>query len=330
MNTNTVVSIVVPLQQDANIISDVVGEIDRIMGESFRFFEIILIDDGSSDETRAVVAGILSSVQRVRYQRLSREFGRDICLSAGIESAIGDYVVTLNPRIDPIEVVPEMIQECMKHGGIVHGVAENPASRNWVRNVIGSTFRKYCKKHLGVDIKRGVSDLRVISRQAVNALLQIREQSRHLRVLTLMLGYNHEFFIYQITTRDGGHRPHELRSEISTAINLLTANTRHPLRLITCAGMAGAFFNLLYAFYVVAIYLTKPDVASGWTTTSLQLSGMFFLVCAILTVMSEYLGTVLREVRGRPLYFIAEEATSSISLEDTVRSSIVKKSTVST
>ncbi|MFN6018261.1 MAG: glycosyltransferase [Verrucomicrobiota bacterium] len=327
MDPNTVISVVVPLQNDASLIPVVVKDIDRVLAKSFRFFEIILVDDGSTDNTRSIVADILKTVQRVRYQRLSRAFGRDICLSAGIESAIGDFVCTLNPRTDPIDVLPEMILECKQHGGIVHGIAENPEYRNWSRRLMGAAFRKYCKKHLGVDIRRGVSDLRVMSRQAVNALLQIREQSRHLRVLTLMLGYSHGFYPYQITTREGSpHRP-QLGFEISTAIDLLTSNTRHPLRLVTCAGMAGAFLNLLYAFYVVAVYLTMRNVASGWTTTSLQLSGMFFLVCSILTVMSEYLGTVLHEVRGRPLYFIAEEATSSMLLEDTVRSSIVKEST---
>jgi glycosyltransferase involved in cell wall biosynthesis len=326
MNPNTVISIIVPLDNDATLIKDVVQEIDQVMGKAFRFFEIVLVDDGSVDNTSVVVNQLLKFIQRVRYQRLSRSFGRDICLSAGIESAIGDYVVTLNPRIDPIGILPEIIQQCKECGGIVHGIAENPFSRSWVRDIIGSTFRKYCRKHLGVEIKRGVSDLRVMSRQAANALLQIREQSRHLRVLTLMLGYNHGFFPYMISSREGSHRKDAFRNELSTAIDLLTANTRHPLRVITCIGMLGAGLNLLYALYVVAIFLTNPKVVSGWTTSSLQLSGMFFLVCSILTVMSEYLGTVLREVRGRPLYFIAEEATSSVLLEDTVRSSLVKES----
>lgn len=326
MDPNTVISIVVPLQQDGGIISAVVRDIDRVMGRTFRFYEIVLVDDDSTDDTRPIVADILKSVQRVRYQRLSRAFGRDICLSAGIESAIGDFVCTFNPRTDPVEALPEMILLCKQHGGIVHGLAENPQSRGIIRGFAGAAFRRYCRKHLGVEIKRGVSDLRVMSRQAVNALLQIREQSRYLRVLTLMLGYNHEFFSYRMTNREEARHQKHLRAEISTAIDLLTANTRHPLRLITCIGMLGACLNLVYAAYVVVIYLTKPDVASGWTTTSLQLSGMFFLVCSILTVMSEYLGTILREVRGRPLYFIAEEATSSVLLEDTVRSSIVKES----
>jgi hypothetical protein len=91
-------------------------------------------------------------------------------------------------------------------------------------------------------------------------------------------------------------------------------------------GLLGALLNLAYAGYVVVIYLSRNAVAEGWTTLSLQISGMFFLVCLILAVMSEYVGAILGEVRSRPLYFIADESNSSVLLEDTVRSSIVKES----
>ena len=286
----------------------------------------MLVDDGSTDGTAAAVQPLLKRIQRVRYLKLSRPFGRDVALSAGIESAIGDFVVTLDPRTDPVEVVPQMIDLCRKSGGIVHGMAENPLERSWVRDSFGSLFRGYCRRHLGVAIKRGVGDLRVMSRQAVNALLQVREQSRYLRVLTLTLGYQHEFFPYTIRLRPGGPRVTPWRAEVLTAIDLLAANSRHPLRLVAAAGLLGAFLNLLYAGYVVTIFLLKPTVAAGWTTLSLQVSGMFFFVCLILAVLSEYVGTILGEVRGRPLYFIAQEANSSVLLEDTVHSSIVKDS----
>lgn len=326
MDPNTVISIVVPLDQDSHLLEEMVPEIDRVISHAYRLFEIVLVDDGSTDGTSAAIQPLLKKIQRIRYLRLSRKFGRDIALSAGIESAIGDFVVTLDPRTDPIGIIPEMIGVCRKSGGIVHGVAENPSGRSFLRDSIGGLFRSYCRKHIGVDIKRGVSDLRVMSRQAVNALLQVREQSRYLRVLTLTLGYQHDFFSYQLTPRHGGGREPSWAEEISTAIDLLAANTRHPLRLVTIAGLLGAFLNLLYAVYVLAIYLIKPDVAAGWTTLSLQQSGMFFFVCLILTVLSEYVGTILGEVRSRPLYFIAQEATSSVLLEDTVQSSIVKES----
>jgi glycosyltransferase involved in cell wall biosynthesis len=326
MDPNTVISIVVALEQDSHLLEDLVNDIDQTVGSAYRFFEIVLVDDGSTDGTAAAVQPLLKKIQRIRYLRLSRSFGRDVALSAGIESAIGDFVVTLDPRTDPIESIPQMIDLCRKSGGIVHGMAENPAGRSFLRDWMGGMFRTYCRKHLGVDIKRGVSDLRVMSRQAVNALLQVREQSRYLRVLTLTLGYHHEFFPYALQTRKGGPRITTWHAEVATAIDLLAANTRHPLRLVTAAGLLGAFLNLLYAVYVVVVFLIRPTVAEGWTTLSLQLSGMFFFVCLILAVLSEYVGTILGEVRSRPLYFIAEESTSSVLLEDTVRSSIVKES----
>jgi glycosyltransferase involved in cell wall biosynthesis len=326
VDTNTVISIVIPLRQDAFLLDDVVTKIDQIIGASHRFFEIVLVDDGSTDGTSEVVQAVLMKIQRVRYLRLSRSFGPDVALSAGIESAIGDYVVTLDPRTDPIDIIPAMISMCRKSGGIVHGIAGNLPRRSMAREWSGSIFRNYCRKHLGVDIKRGVSDLRVMSRQAVNALLQVREQSRYLRVLTLMLGYEHEFFPYTLLERIGGPSHATWSGEIATAIDLLAANTRHPLRVVTVAGLFGALLNLAYALYVVVVFLIKPDVAAGWTTLSLQVSGMFFFVCLILTVLSEYVGTILVEVRSRPLYFISQEANSSVLLEDTVHSSIVKNS----
>jgi glycosyltransferase involved in cell wall biosynthesis len=293
---------------------------------AFRFYEVILVDDGSVDETHKEVKTMLKETQQVRYMRLSRSFGRDAALSAGIESAIGDYVVTMDPACDPVADIPEMVKVCQQHGGIVHGLAENPRTRSMLRSGFGSMFRSYCNRRLGVDLKRGAEDFRVMSRQAVNALLQVRVQNRYLRVLTLTLGYTHEFFPYERRERNEGLKRGSLMSELATAVDLLAANTRHPLRMVTAAGLLGAMLNLCYALYVVAVYFVKADVTSGWTTLSLQQSGMFFFICLILAVLSEYVGAILGEVRSRPLYFIAQEENSSVLLEDTVQSSIVKES----
>lgn len=326
MNLNTVISVVVPLDNDREILSDFLRDLSRTMTASFRFYEIILIDDGSIDQTKSAVEPLLKEMQQIRYLRLSRSFGRDAALSAGIESAIGDYVVTLDPSCDPVEIIPQMVERCQSMGGIVHAVADNPRNRAGLRELYGNFFRSYCNRRLGVDLKRGAEDFRVMSRQAVNALLQVRMQSRYLRVLTLTLGYHHEFFPYQRSERGVASSRGSFLQEVATAIDLLAANTRHPLRVVTAAGMIGAILNLFYAFYVLGVYLVNPNVASGWTTLSLQLSGMFFFICLILAVMSEYIGTILGEVRSRPLYFIAQESNSSVLLEDTVQSSIVKES----
>lgn len=326
MNLHTVISVVVPLDNDGDILAGFLRDLSRTMSTSFRFYEIILTDDGSMDQTKTAVEPLLKEWKQIRYLRLSRSFGRDAAISAGIESAIGDYVVTLDPACDPVEVIPVMVERCQSIGGIVHAVAENPRTRSGLREVFGNFFRRYCNRRMGVELKRGAEDFRVMSRQAVNALLQVRMQSRYLRVLTLTLGYHHEFFPYQRCERGEQTARGSFVQEIATAIDLLAANTRHPLRVVTLAGLLGAILNLLYAFYVLAVYLMNPNVASGWTTMSLQQSGMFFFICLILAVMSEYIGTILGEVRSRPLYFIAQELNSSVLLEDTVQSSIVKES----
>ncbi|BCU76924.1 glycosyltransferase [Luteolibacter sp. LG18] len=327
MDPHTVISVVVPLENDSDILDAFLADLSRTMSGGFRFYEIILVDDGSTDATRQTVDRLLKDVSRVRYLRLSRSFGREVALSAGIESAIGDYVVTLDPTGDPVAAIPELIAVCRTNGGIVHGVALNPRLRSGVREFLGNLFRRYCNRRLGVELKRGAEDFRAMSRQAVNALLQVRVQSRYLRVLTLTLGYHHEFFPYRREERLERPKRSSFTSEAATAIDLLAANTRHPLRVVTLAGLTGAVLNLLYACYVVWIYLAKPNVVAGWTTLSLQQSGMFFFICLILAVLSEYVGTILGEVRSRPLYFIGHEANSSVLLEDTVHSSIVKEST---
>jgi len=326
MNMHTVISVIVPLENDGAIVRPFLQELTGVMKSAFRFYEIILVDDGSVDETQREVKTLLKETQQIRFMRLSRSFGRDAALSAGIESAIGDYVVTLDPACDPVAVIPEMVERCRTNGGIVHGVAENPRARSGLREIFGSSFRKYCNRRLGVDLRRGAEDFRVMSRQAVNALLQVRVQNRYLRVLTLTLGYSHEFFPYQRQERNQGVTRGSFITEVATAVDLLAANTRHPLRMVTAAGLLGAMLNLCYALYVVGVYFVKDDVASGWTTLSLQQSGMFFFICLILAVMSEYIGAILGEVRSRPLYFIAQEENSSVLLEDTVQSSIVKES----
>ncbi len=326
MDSHTVISIVAALENDASVIDHFLDHLSQQLSAHYRFFEIIIVDDGSTDDTRRILEKKMKEVQRVRYMRLSRSFGRDVALSAGIESAVGDYVVTMNPTCDPVECIPDLVAKCRTTGGIVHGVATNLSERSVFREVFGNLFRKYCKKHLGVELRRGAEDFRVMSRQAVNALLQVRVHSRYLRVLTLTLGYQHDFFDYAMKERRDTSSSGLFVAEVSTAVDLLAANTRHPLRVVTLAGIAGAAINLAYAAYVLAIYLLKQNVAEGWTTLSLQLSGMFFFLCLILAVISEYVGAILGEVRSRPLYFISHEANSSVLLEDTVQSSIVRES----
>ncbi|MBX3741157.1 MAG: glycosyltransferase [Akkermansiaceae bacterium] len=326
MDTQTVISVVVPLDNDGTILASFLKELDGAMLRGYQFFEIILVDNASPDETPRVARELLSEIPRLRYLRMSRPFDRDVLLAAGLESTIGDYVVTLDPASDPPSAVLPMIEACRKSGGILQGVATNPMSRGRIREFAGGIFRNYCGRQLGLSLRRGADDFRVMSRQSVNSLLQIKEQHRYLKILTLTLGYHHAYFAYERRSTAKAPRAKPLATEASMAIDLIASHSRHPLRVVTMAGLVGALLNLAYAIYVLGIFFMKQDVMEGWTTLSLQQSGMFLFICLILAVLGEYVGTILGEVRSRPLYFISEDAGSSVLLEDTVASSIVKES----
>lgn len=323
IDENTVVSLIAAIENDGDIVEDYLREAIQLMNESYRFYEVILVDDGSSDDTAAKLSRLLEDLPRVRFMKLSRPFGRDAALSAGIDSALGDVVVTMDPRLDPVDLVPEMVAMAKECGGVVHGIHEDVGARGWLRETVGSIFRNYCKKHLGVNMKRGAFEFRAMSRQAVNALMQVKLQNRYLRALTATLGYEQRELKYHGRLRGGGPRREPLLSEIGKGLDLIAAHTKHPLRLVTWGGLTAAGLSVGYAIYTIIVYLVKSNVAEGWTTMSLTMSGLFFIMFVILTVLSEYVGTILNEIRSRPLYFVAEEKNSSVLLEDTVDSSLV-------
>lgn len=325
MDSHTVISVIVPLRDDGDILASFLRELSVVLDASFRYYEIILVDDGSRDDTASKISGELANLQRIRYVRLSRSFGKDVAICAGLESAIGDFVVTMDPNTDPCASIPDLVEQCRADGELMHGRIDKPPGRGWCRDFAGNFFRKYVDRRLGFKLHHGSTDFRVMSRQAVNSLLQIRGKEHYLRIFISSLGFRQQTFEYAPVNRRGSIRTLPLSEEISTAIDILTLHTRHPLRVAGLLGLGVAALNLLYAGYVVAIYLIKPDVAAGWTTTSLQLSGMFFFLFLLLSVLSEYVGSLLMESRVQPSYFIAEEKNSSVLLEDTFKSSVIRQ-----
>ena len=325
-DSNVVVSVVAALNNDETLIEGFVRNLSSYLETHYEFFEIVLVDDGSEDLTRQKVQGLLGEVSRVRFLGLSRNFGKDVALSAGIESALGDVVVTLDPRTDPIERIQDFVSEVRSTGGVVHGVSEDLAARGALREAAGGLFRSYCGRLLGITLTRGAGDFRAMSRAAVNALLQVKLQNRYLRVLTATLGYEQSELRYRAALRGDGARRVSFFDELATGLDLIAAHTKHPLRIVTWGGVGAALLALSYALYALVIYFIRDDVAAGWTTLSLLLSGMFFVLFVILAVLGEYVGTILNEVRGRPLYFVADEKNSSVLLEDTVETSLVGES----
>jgi glycosyltransferase involved in cell wall biosynthesis len=324
-DASVVISVVVPLSDDAPILSTFISELNSVLDPRFSYFEMLLVDDGSKDNTAEAVKHLLGQVPRIRYLRLSRCFGREIAISAGLESAIGDFVAIMNPNTDPPELLPGLLERCRSGGGFVCGISSAPEQRSRLASWLAGAFHKYCRTFLGFDYKHGSTDFFILSRQVVNQITRIKDRHRFLRVFTATLGYNQDFFTYKPLRRRETHRSTPFIDEVNAAIEIAIANSRHPLRLVSRVGLLLSLLNFLYIFYVVAVYLLKREVAEGWTTSSLQNTVMFFFLFLILAVLCEYVGRILEETQDRPLYVISNESASTSVLEDSVQKNIINE-----
>ena len=192
---------------------------------------------------------------------------------------------------------------------------------------LGSTaFDWYCRRVLKLRLPSNSTQFRVLSRQAVNAVTQVKNVYRYLRILTADVGFRRESFLYEPINRKGQSARKKLGEAVSMALDIIITTSPHPLRFASWLGVLASVFNMLYAGYIVLVYLLRERVAEGWTTLSMQNAVMFFFVFLILTVTSEYIGHILAETIDRPLYYVLEERTSSVSIADETRRNVVSES----
>jgi len=326
MEKNIVISVICPLHNDAAILDGFLDELSAVLREHFQFYEIILIDDGSRDETADVIPSVLKKFERVRYLGLSRTNGREVAISAGLETAIGDFVVIMIPRTDPPKLVPEFVSTCRGSDGLVTGLSALPKRTGNLSHLGSRFFHYYCRRFLGFDFEQNTTDFRCFSRQVVNAITRFHDRHRYLRIFAARTGFRPVTIAYTPIERGGTPPEESLLTDANHAIEIIVANSKHPLRLVSRLGLALSALNALYIGYIVVIYFFKNKVAEGWTTSSLQSATMFFFMFLILAVLCEYVGRILEEIQNRPLYFISQEKASPLTLEDSMTKNIVNES----
>ncbi len=316
-------SVVAPLFNDADIVEAFVRDVLGVLERSYENYELVLVDDGSTDDTADRVTAMLGERRCIRLVRLSRSFGRDVAISAGLDTVIGDFVVVLMPESDPPELIPQFIEGCRQGAGIVYGIrARRPAEPLYL-SIGARLFYWYFNRVVGVDLPRNSTDYRAYSRQSVNAITRIKDRLRYLRTFGGYVGFGGRPLVYEPRPRrprTRGRRPGEA---LALAINMTVANSTQPLRLVSLMGLVLSALCGLHVIYVLLARFLTANVASGWTTQQLFVSVMFMFLFLMLVTLCEYMGRLLGEVKDRPLYFVLEERTSSVLLVDEQRKNVV-------
>lgn len=320
------VSVVAVLRSYARFLPAFVEETYSVLEANYSNFELVLVDNGARDDTPRVVRELLARYKCVRYLRLSRRQKPETAVTAGLDAAIGDFVVTLHPEFDPPAEIPALVEGCRVGADVVFGVAPFPTPPGVLYRLLRGGFRAVARTLLGPDVMRATSGFRCLSRAAVSALTRVRVRKRHFGMIAAEIGLTTATHPYTFIARGGKAPRVNLRRAARSAASLTLGHSVAPLRVVSLLGLGGSFLSLVYSLYVVGVYLTKQDVMPGWTTLSLQVSGLFLLVFVMLTMIGEHLARLVDEAGGRPLYHVREEQASAVMLSDLARRNVMSRS----
>jgi glycosyltransferase involved in cell wall biosynthesis len=314
------ISIVAPMEADADAaaIEAFVDETAAIVRQVVTHYEIILVDDGMEESTVARVRALLARHDFVRFLRLSRHFGEETAIAAGLDTAIGDYVIVMLPNMDPPALIPQFVERARSEADIVYGVRLHRKTEPIWYRVGARAFYWYINAVVGAGIPEDSTQFRCMSRQVVNAITQMRGGDQYLRLLTSYIGFRKQALPYSPINRTGLPTVRPMGEAARLARALIMDHTTHPLRFILRAGALLAVVNFILA-------LTRT---SGRELAVARREAFAFLVLAIMVAtVGEYVGELLPRLRGRPAYYVREEQTSSVLLREERRNVVSESET---
>jgi dolichol-phosphate mannosyltransferase len=267
-------------------------------------FELVLVDDGSSDETPEILDQLAESDPRVRVVYLSRNFGHQTALTAGLDHALGNAVVMLDADLqDPPELIPKMLDHWRAGCDVVYAVREQREGESRFKLSTARWFYRLFDKLAQVELQHNSGDFRLLDRRALDALLSMRERNRFLRGMTVWVGYTQAAVPYHRDPRYAGETKYTIPKMIRFSLDAISSFSHRPLQLATLLGFMISTLAFI-AIPVVVILRILGSYLPGFsaiTIVVLLLGGIELIANGII---GEYVGRIYDEVKGRPLYLV--------------------------
>ena len=277
-------------------------------------FELVLVDDGSTDGTPELLEDLAGRDPRVGVVRLSRNFGYQAAMAAGLDHASGDVVVTIDSDLqDPPELIPELIARWEEGVDVVYAYRDERPGESWAKLATSRWFTKVFARLARIDLPHNVGDFRLLDRQAVDALLAMREHARFMRGMAVWVGFVQATVPYRRDPRYAGETRYRWGTLIRISLDALTSFSRAPLQLATLLGFIVSGVAFLAIPAVIIARLTGLDYADGISSVLLVVLLLGGIQLITLGIVGEYVSRVYEEVKGRPLYLV--RATHNIDVE---------------
>lgn len=314
--TSGSVSCIVPCHNEAKNLEQLLPQLRDTLQACAHPWEVILVDDGSSDATSLVLAK-WAQTPGFRALLLSRNFGKEAALTAGLEAAQGDAIVMMDADLQHSPaLLPIFLQHWRQGSDVVYALREDRHDESPFKRLGTRLFYKLVNMAGRFEVPAGAGDFRLMDRAVVTALLSLPERNRFMKGLYAWVGFDALAVPYVPEGRLYGKTAFNPWSLIRLSVDGLTGFTTWPLRAVSVMGFVLAFFALLYGAYLTVDYLLYGHPISGWTTIAVGLMGFSGIQLLSLGIVGEYVGRIFEEVKARPVYVVKRELGQGLRKAD--------------
>lgn len=302
------ITILIPCYNEAKSLLILYEEIIRVISVLNDYtWEILWVNDGSQDETLKVIVALREKDTRVSYVDLSRNFGKENALLAGLDYAHGDAVIIMDADMQhPPQVIPDMVRKWEEGYDDVYARRKTRGKESWLRKRLTLFYYKLLQSSSRLDVLPNVGDFRLLDRKCINALCQLRESGRYTKGMYCYIGFKKTGVEFDTQDRINGESSMSFKKLLKLALEGITSYTTAPLRWATIAGLMVSLFAFVYMVFVFLKALIYGDPVAGYPTlitVILFIGGVQLLTIGII---GEYLAKVFVEVKNRPVYFVRE------------------------
>ena len=300
------ITILVPAYNEQEVLHLLYDRLVKLMNENTGYdFEILLVNDGSKDKTFEIMQELREKDKRFCYLNLSRNFGKETAMIAGLDYCKGDAVVIIDADLqDPPELIPEMIKYWEEGYDDVYAKRKSREGETWLKKFTSKMYYKVLQGFTRIEIQKDTGDFRLLDRRCVEALKSMRENQRYTKGLFSIIGYNKKEILYDRDPRAAGQTKWNYGRLIDLSIDGITSFTPSPLRWAAILGVMISGVAFIYMIYIIIKTLATGIDVPGYASLMVVILFLGGIQLIFLGIIGEYLGRTFNESKHRPLYFI--------------------------
>lgn len=302
------ISILIPAYNEDEVLEHLYQRLGKLANDNKSYeFEFMFVNDGSRDKTLQVIKEYAETDERVAYVNLSRNFGKEIAMIAGLDYVTGDATVIIDADLqDPPELIPEMITYWEEGYDDIYAKRNSRKGESWLKKTTSKLYYYILQKSTHITIQRDTGDFRLLDRRCVEALKQLRESQRYTKGMFSWIGFNKKEITYDRDPRHAGQTEWSYGKLVNLAIDGLTSFTTAPLRVSTVMGFIVSLIAFIYIVIIVVRTLLFGIEAAGYPSLMAVILFLGGVQLLSLGIIGEYIGRIFNETKQRPLYFVEE------------------------